>query len=363
MSPVSYATMLEGKTKAAAFQLRLEIVRFARRQGIRETARSFRCSRNTVRRWKRRYDACGISGLAEKSRAPRRIPHKTSRRQERLVLECRRKIPCFGAERLKDAFALRPSIGAIGRILRQHRLTRRRRRKHERKRDLHAVKASYRSFSRPMVDTKYLSDIPRYWPQMSAAGLPGFQYTWRDPKTGAVFLGYAQQITVLNSSIFLRRILDHLRAHELELGGIVVQSDAGGEFGGPRHRRTDRGFPHAIEVAGARHTYIPPHYPDANADVESFHATIEWEFFDLESFGSTAELLAKATLFQHYYNFARPISTRGKRTPWDILHEDLPLAEPAILALPPVLLDDYLPRHYAQATEVGQHVPVVLVEP
>ena len=78
MSPVRYLSMLAGKGEEGRFQLRLELVRYAQGQGIREAARAFRCSRNTVRVWLRRYGQEGARGLKERSRAPGRIPHKTS---------------------------------------------------------------------------------------------------------------------------------------------------------------------------------------------------------------------------------------------------------------------------------------------
>jgi transposase len=82
--------MMEGKSKRSRFQLRLELVRYAQRQGLREAARVFRCSRNTVRLWVRRYEAEGFSGLKERIRAPHRIPHKTSLYLENKVLEARK---------------------------------------------------------------------------------------------------------------------------------------------------------------------------------------------------------------------------------------------------------------------------------
>lgn len=107
MSPVGYLTMIEGKTKGSKFQLRLELVRFALKEGIREASRAFRCSRNTVRLWLRRYEEEGLSGLVERSKAPKRIPHKTSLYLEGKVIEARRQVPCYGAERLKEMFSLK----------------------------------------------------------------------------------------------------------------------------------------------------------------------------------------------------------------------------------------------------------------
>jgi hypothetical protein len=84
------------------------------------------CSRNTVRKWLRRYRERGKPGLEERSPAPRRIPHMTSPEVEQKALEARDALPCFGARRLTQTFVLPCFTGAVGRILRQAGRSRRR---------------------------------------------------------------------------------------------------------------------------------------------------------------------------------------------------------------------------------------------
>ena len=95
------------------------------------------------------------------------------------MLAQRARTPGFGAARLKREFELAPSAGAISRILRQHSLTRRRKRKHQTKRDLRAVKAQFVPLTHFQMDVKYLNDIPHFWPFLTQLRLPGFQYTAR----------------------------------------------------------------------------------------------------------------------------------------------------------------------------------------
>jgi len=59
------------------------------------------------------------------------------------------------------------------------------------------------------------------------------------------------------------------------------------------------------------------------------------------------------TLYQHYFNFARPNSYKGGRTPWQIVGADRPGIRPEVLALPPVLLE----AEYQRLSRVGQDVP------
>jgi transposase-like protein len=75
------------RSKNHKFDIRHHLVMFAQRDGIRKAARQFGCSRNTVRKWLRRYKQQGLRGLDELPRRPKRIPHKTGPEIERLVVD------------------------------------------------------------------------------------------------------------------------------------------------------------------------------------------------------------------------------------------------------------------------------------
>src|SRR5690606_9094836 len=159
MSPPTYRSILRGKVEESRFEFRLQMVRHAQENGIRDAARVFRASRNTVRLWLRRLEAEGAGALKELSRAPKRIPHKTSKAQERKIVAARRAVPCYGPARLKAMFDLAPSKNAIGRILKEKALTKRRRKKREKQTDLREAKAKYRALTHLQMDVKYLTDI------------------------------------------------------------------------------------------------------------------------------------------------------------------------------------------------------------
>jgi transposase len=354
MSPPGYRSMIRGKVEESRFEFRLQLVRYAQEHGIREAARVFRASRNTVRLWLRRYEEKGAGALVERSRAPKRIPHKTSQAQERKIVAARQAVPCYGPRRLKSIFELEASKNAIGRILKERGLARQRRKKRQKQADLREVKAKYQALTHLQMDVKYLWDIAPYWPQMEALELPRYEYTIRDTKSGALFLGFSRQLSVTYASILIRRTLKHLERWGVDPGTVVVQTDRGGEFSGGQRKKQDKGFVHAVEKqAGARHVFTPPRWPNANADVEAVHRLIEEEFFDLERFRGPEDFLRKATLYQHYFNFARPNSYKAERTPWQLVEQDHPEIQAEVLALPPVLLESELER----LDEVGQYVP------
>ncbi|OAM91789.1 hypothetical protein AW736_01735, partial [Termitidicoccus mucosus] len=298
----------------------------------------FGCARNTVRLWLRRWQD-GDDSFQNHSRRPHHQPACTPPKIEQAVVAARKKAPCFGARRLVDMFVLPVGKGAAHRILRDHQLTRRRQRKHKRKADLRKIKAAHAPLTHLQMDTKYLNDIPHYWPQMQAQGLPRFQYTIRDEATGALFVSYSSELSKTCATLALSRLLDHLKAHGLDPSLVEVRTDLGSEFDGDTvHYRPD-GFHGSLLASGARHRFNPPARPNANADVESSHATIEAEFFDLETFHGTRHFLASVTTYQHFFNFARKNRSRSDQTPAQLLAHNAPHLDPRILLLPPLLLD------------------------
>ncbi len=351
MCPISYSTMTSSKNHR--FDLRNHMVKMAMSDGVRATARAFKTTRNTVRKWLRRFNDVGATGLTDLNRAPKSCPHKTSAEVESKVIEQRKKTPGFGARRLKYEFELPCSKNAIARIIRQNNLIHRRKRKHQTKRDLRDVKAQYKALTRFQTDVKYLNDIPHYWPFMTDLHLPRFQYTTRCVKTGATFLAYGSEISVTYAELTVRKILEHLIAFGIDPKTVTFQTDRGSEFDGQAVHKNDRGFTYTIEqVFGAHHQLLLRYNPNANADVESFHYHEEPEFFDIESFSGMPDFWRKITTYQNYWNIGRVNFYKGAKTPLQILREFAPEISPSVLLLPPINLDNLM-----SSSQVGHDLP------
>ena len=224
-----YAMIRSTHTK---FAVRHNLILHALQHGVRATATHFGCSRNTVRKWLRRYRCHHLQGLHALRRAPLSCPHKTKPPLEQKVLALRRKTPGFSARRLIAEFALPLGHNAVNRILRVHGLTRRRKRRHQTKRDLRAIKAAYKPFTRFRMDTKYLTDLPVYWPQMQQLDLPRFQTTIRECSVGAQFLAYSNELSKTYATLTADRFLAHLTAHGVDLREVEIRTDLGTEFDG-----------------------------------------------------------------------------------------------------------------------------------
>ena len=337
--PVRYFDLI--REMRDRYNHRLRLVQYARRGGIKPAARAFATTVPTVRKWLRRYQGQGPSGLLERSRAPHHQPRQTPLAVEQRVVALRQQLPTFGARRLIREFDLPLSHRALERIWRQHGLLKKRRRKYQRKQDLAAIKATWRLFQQISADTKDLDDIPQYWPQAQGFDLPLVQYTAREVRSGLLFVAFAQHRSAAASQVFAARIQRHLARYGISLRDLVWQTDNGSEFlgrdtGGPRRQ----GFPTAL--GDSQHVRIPPAAHTYQSDVETVHRLIEDEFFDLETFQSRGDFLAKAYTYQLYFNLVRPNSHKQYQSPWQIIERLAPTSPLDLCLLPPAFLDYYI---------------------
>jgi transposase len=358
-APVPYFDVV--RQMKNAFNYRLRLVTHARQHGIKAAARAFRTTVPTVRKWRRRYAGQGLKGLQELSRAPHSCPHKIVGELAQRVVDLRRQLPTFGARRLQREGELPVGHTAISRLRREHGLIRPRRRKYQKKQDLAVVKETWALFQQISADTKDLDDIPHYWPQMQARGLPVVQYTAREVRSGLPFLAYASRRSAPASELFAQRIQIHLQRCGVTLRDLTWQTDNGGEFIGELQPDGSRShFPAAVAFFGSQHDRIPPAAPTYQSDVETVHRLIEDEFFDLETFRNRAEFMAKASLYQLYFNLARPNSHKRGLTPWQIIQQLAPRLPLNICLLPPAFLDYRLnpqPRPAPPSPQGGYDVP------
>ena len=59
-------------------------------------------------------------------------------------------------------------------------------------------------------------------------------------------------------------------------------------------------------LGDSQHVRIPPAAHTYPSDVETVHRLMEDEFYDLETFQGRADFLAKACVYQCYFNLVRP---------------------------------------------------------
>ena len=67
---------------------RLDLVRYASENGIKVAARFYSCSKNTIKKWYRRYATYGVAGLKDKSRRPIHSPKRINDTDIIKIKEC-----------------------------------------------------------------------------------------------------------------------------------------------------------------------------------------------------------------------------------------------------------------------------------
>ncbi|MFN3409578.1 MAG: helix-turn-helix domain-containing protein [Limisphaerales bacterium] len=333
--------------------LHQKLVAFTQRHGIKAAAREFGCSRNTVRKWLRRQQPGKPSALQEQSRRPRHCPHQIPASLEGQIVKLRHQTG-FGAERLQHEFALPCSHNAIARVLRRHQLVRPRKKKPATKKQLRAVKRHWQLFGQLSTDTKYLQDIPHYWPQMTRLHLPRFQYTAREPVSGAAFTGYADELAKSYAILLAEQLSVHLAAHGVDLAHLTFQTDNGSEF---LENQDEQGLPATVRALGADHRYIPPKRYTGQSDVETVHRLVEDEFFDRETFSSPADFWAKITTYWLYFNLVRPNRGKEWQSPLQILQAQAPALAGAVLNWRPLNLSKHHHLYLPSPHHRGHDLP------
>jgi transposase len=333
---------------------RQDVVRHAGQHGVRAAARFYACSRNTIRKWIRRARDEGSAGLHGRSRRPHRCPHQVPPDEERAIVALRRKTGA-GAARLRYEWHVPRSECAIKRILRQHHLIQPRKRKHKTKKQLSAVKRLWPLFGQLCHDTKYLTDIPTYWPQMRRLGLPRFQYTVREVVSGLTFTGYADEISKTYATLMAELVCAHLAWCGVDLRTVTWQTDNGSEF---KEDAQERGMPSAVRLLGCQHRYIPPKAHTWQSDVETVHRLQEDEFFDRALFASRIDFWHQNQTYWLYFNTARPNRNKNYQTPLAIIQQRNPRISPFIASFPVLDLGQTLALYSRRSfLGVGHDVP------
>lgn len=309
--------MRESKDKK---YFRLKVAQYARAHGIKASAQAFSCSRNTIRKWLRRYEQGGYHELSDISRRPERSPRKISNEEIQRIIYVKKSARTIGAERLRELHDIDTSPRTMRKYWREAGIGYNIRKKHKVKNDLRAMKAARGMFAQIQVDTKHLNDIPEYWEKMVDHALPRYQYTARETVSGLHMIGYAQELSLTNSLSFIHLLGEHLAKAGVDLSKIEIQTDNGSEFIGSSTALEDSIVTKYINAHFAGHRTIPPGKSNYQADVETVHGRIENEFYCIEPVTSLPMLLSKAFTYTAWYNFLRKNSNKNDLSPWRMIH-------------------------------------------
>lgn len=250
-------------------------------------------SRPTLRKWWRRYQAAGPSGLVEQSRRPRHLAaQKVFADHEKLILSlrCERKL---GIKQLRNELIrqhdLTLSLDTIHRVLVRHD-------EQVLKRPRRRVRGKLR-YSRPVPGDRVQMDVCKICPAV-------YQYTAIDDCSRYAVFAIFQRRTAANTLDFLDRVIE-----EMPFAIQRIQTDRGREF-----------FAEAVQQRlidwGIKFRPIPPRSPHLNGKVERSHRAVLEEFWTTVD-PKSADIADHLAEWQHHWNWSRPHSALDGASPID----------------------------------------------
>lgn len=89
-----------GWKRCSIMEIRKEFIDKAESEGMTEACRQFEISRTVGYKWVRRFQAGGYEALADQSRAPKRIPHKTAEEIAARLVAVKRRYKSWGPKKV-----------------------------------------------------------------------------------------------------------------------------------------------------------------------------------------------------------------------------------------------------------------------
>jgi transposase InsO family protein len=250
-------------------------------------------SRPTLRKWWKRYKEQGESGLYSKSRRPHSSPLKKANEEIKILILSMRKKRKLGPKRLQSELKrlhdVSLSVAVIHKVLKMNKcklLVRPLRKKSE-----------YVRYSRPIPGDRVQIDTCKIGPNL-------YQYTAIDDCTRYRVLQIYKKRTADNTLDFLDKVIE-----EMPFPVQRVQTDRGMEFFAEKVQL--RLMEYSIKFRPNK-----PGSPHLNGKVERSQKTDLEEFYPTVNLNSDnlENLLAE---WQHYYNWFRPHSALGGKSPDD----------------------------------------------
>ena len=307
---------------------RLEMVRFANENSIKVAARFYSCSKNTIKKWCKRYAVYGIKGLIDRSRKPITSPKRISQTDIDIIFDivknAKEKKKHITVKNIRKASKIKKySDETINRYINKACGNKRNKKHKQSKNGDVSWKKKLLPWQLIQVDIKYLTDIDNLKPYFASVdndfkGIKSkYQITARDVATGASIVAYCDEKSITYTKKFLEEILyPFLKQFKgLNLKKITIQTDNGLEFTN-RYLKTlgkepeKSAFTLFVEDKFEKHKTNIPGSPTYDSDVETFHWSIERDCLAWDDIVDDESLIKYTTIYLKEY-LRSNIVTRG----------------------------------------------------
>jgi transposase-like protein len=325
----SYQEMyLNTDKKKFIVEKRLEMVRYAIDNGYKAASRFYQCSKNTIKKWCRRYQINGMSGLEDQSRKPHHSPKIIKQADidtiTSITVEAKEKGKHITVNNVRRKSEIKDySDETINRYMNKA-CGKVKNKKHPKSTGGSVEwKQHLKPFQHIQVDIKYLTDIDNLKPYFACSknnyqGIKvKYEITARDVASGQAIVAYCDDKSAYYTKKFLEEILHpFLKQFEyLELKNITIQTDCGTEFTN-KYKKTRGKSPiiHSFTVFTEekfkRHKTNIPGHCTADSDVETFHWSIERDCLGWDDIVDNQTLIQYTSEYIERYNNS-VIVTRG----------------------------------------------------
>ena len=252
-------------------------------------------SRPTLRKWLKRYQTHGLSGLESLSRRPLRSPNrKVFAKHEQWIMDFRKSQ--LGARRIQSELLWRHewklSVSVIHKVLKRHQaapLIRPRR------------KAHFKRYERPVPGDRVQMDTMKLKPGL-------YQYTAIDDCSRFLVAGLCSRRTAANTMHFLEKVME-----EMSFPVQRIQTDRGGEFFAQKVQK--RLMDWAIKFRP-----LKPRSPHLNGKVERVQKTALYEFYAMADLNDP-QLQDRLDEWVFHYNWLRGHGSLKGKAPIDRITE------------------------------------------
>ena len=316
--------LAQGLTERAKYKLRVLDWHRKHNKNGSLTARHFGIGRMTLYRWLKRFKCCGLIGLNEQSRKPKRLRRPvTSSNIVIRAVQLRKQYPAWSKYKIKvllERENIQTSVSTVGRILKRRGLIDKKMSQKRRRSALHPKRRFPKglSISKPgdmiQIDTKYI---------MLTGGSKFYQFTAIDVLTKRRVLRVYPSQSSRNGAKFLEECL-----MKFPFPIKAVQTDNGSPF--------LKEFDKLCKKKRLPHYFIHPRSPKENTYVERSQGSDEREFYQQGNVCSVLSVMQdKIKEWEDVWNNIRPHEALGQLTPsqyfWKLKLSRLPTKNVIIL--------------------------------
>lgn len=284
------------KTITQILRFRQSVVKYALAHGVTSAAMKYNKSRQSIYRWKNRYDGTLVS-LSDRSRRPKSHPNQHTESEIKLILDMWRRNRDTGLVVFWVKLKLRGytrTVSALYRILRRHDCVRIKRPNPKYK--AKAYEQMQYPGQRVQIDVKR---VPRACLAGSAAEKKFYQYTAIDEYSRYRFLAAFDEASTYTSELFLEMLV---RKFPFRIES--VQTDNGPEF--TNRFTSNKGkktlFEEKLQTLKIEHKLIRPYTPRHNGKVERSHRKDNEYFYARHTFYSLEDFAAQLKTHNRKYN-------------------------------------------------------------